>query len=264
MIEVQDLRIIFGAGTPMETPALRGISLDIPEGQFVTVIGSNGAGKTTLLNALSGEAIPDSGRVLIDSTDVTEWPTFKRAELAARVFQDPMAGSCANLSIVENIGLASARGQKRKLRPATGKALREEARSRLARLELGLEDRLDDPMELLSGGQRQAVSLLMATFNPMKILLLDEHTAALDPKIAAFVIDLTKTIVEEQKLTTLMVTHSMRQALDVGERTVMLHEGQVVLDVSGDERKGLTVEDLLHMFEKVRGEELDDDTLLLG
>ncbi len=264
MIEVQDLRITFGAGTAMETPALRGVSLEIPEGQFVTVIGSNGAGKTTLLNALSGEAIPDSGRVLIDGTDVTDWPTFRRAQLAARVFQDPMAGSCANLSIIENLGLANARGRKRTIGPATGKALREKARSRLARLELGLEDRLDDPMELLSGGQRQAVSLLMATFNPMKILLLDEHTAALDPKIAAFVIGLTRSIVEERKLTTMMVTHSMRQALDVGERTVMLHEGQIVLDVSGNERQGLTVEDLLHMFEKVRGEELDDDTLLLG
>lgn len=264
MIDVQDLRITFGKGTPMETAALRGVSLTIPEGQFVTVIGSNGAGKSTFLNALSGEAIPDSGKIAIDDTDVSKWPTYKRCGLVARVFQDPMAGSCANLTIAENMGLAAARGRRRGLSASVTKDLREKVRERLARLGLGLEDRLDDPMELLSGGQRQAVSLLMATFNPMKILLLDEHTAALDPKIAAFVVDLTRQIVEEQKLTTLMVTHSMRQALDVGERTVMLHEGRVVLDVAGDERKGLTVEDLLHMFEKVRGEELDDDRLLLG
>jgi putative tryptophan/tyrosine transport system ATP-binding protein len=264
MIDIQDLRITFGKGTPMETPALRGISLEIPEGQFVTVIGSNGAGKTTLLNALSGETIADSGKILVDNDDVTNWPPHRRSALVARVFQDPMAGSCANLTIAENLSLAGARGRRRKVTPAVKKSLRDKAAARLERLELGLENRLDDPMELLSGGQRQAVSLLMATMNPMKILLLDEHTAALDPKIAAFVVGLTRTIVEEQKLTTLMVTHSMRQALDVGERTVMLHEGKVVLDVKGDERKGLKVEDLLHMFERVRGEELDDDRLLLG
>lgn len=264
MIELKDLRVTFGRGTPMETPALRGISLTIPTGQFVTVIGSNGAGKTTLLNVLSGETPVDSGQVLIDDTDVTPWPTHKRAEMVARVFQDPMAGSCANLTIAENLALAGARGRPRRFGGAVTKALRAEARDRLTRLGLGLEDRLDDPMELLSGGQRQAVSLLMATMNPMKILLLDEHTAALDPKIGAFVVELTRTIVGERQLTTLMVTHSMRQALDVGERTVMLHEGQVVLDVAGDERRGLKVEDLLHMFEKVRGQELDDDALLLG
>jgi putative tryptophan/tyrosine transport system ATP-binding protein len=264
MIRIEDIRVTFGRGTPMETPAIRGLSLDIPEGQFVTLIGSNGAGKSTVLNLLSGEVIGDSGRVLIDDVDVTRWPTHRRAGLVARVFQDPMAGSCANLTIADNLGLAAARGRRRSLKPAVGRELREEARARLARLELGLEDRLDDPMELLSGGQRQAVSLLMATFNPMKILLLDEHTAALDPKIAAFVIELTRTIVTEQGLTTLMVTHSMRQALDVGQRTIMLHEGQVVLDVRGDERQGMTVEDLLHLFERARGQELDDDTLLLG
>lgn len=264
MIELRDIRVTFGRGTPMETKAIRGITLTIPEGEFVTLIGSNGAGKTTLLNILSGEAMPDSGKVLIDGIDVTAWPTHRRSELVARVFQDPMAGSCANLTIAENLALAAARGRRRGLSAAVTKELRGLIRARLARLELGLESRLADPMELLSGGQRQAVSLLMATFNPMKILLLDEHTAALDPKIAAFVIELTRDIVEEQGLTTLMVTHSMRQALDVGRRTVMLHEGQVVLDVSGEERSGLSVEDLIHMFARVRGEELDDDTLLLG
>ena len=264
MIAMTDIRVTFGKGTPMETQALRGVSLDIPDGQFVTVIGSNGAGKTTLLNVLAGETMVDAGRVMIGEDDVTSWPTHRRAGMAARVFQDPMAGSSANLTIAENLSLAAARGRRRGLRRADSTALRATFRERLARLELGLEDRLDDPMELLSGGQRQAVSLLMATLNPTRILLLDEHTAALDPKIAAFVIGLTRDIVAEKSLTTMMVTHSMRQALDVGERTVMLHEGRIVLDVVGEERRGLTVEDLIRMFERVRGQELDDDTLLLG
>ncbi len=264
MIDVRSLKVTFNQGTPMESRALRGVDLHIPAGQFVAVIGSNGAGKTTFLNALSGEARPDTGRILIDDEDVTNWPAHRRSTLVARVFQDPMAGSCANLTIADNMGLAAARTGRRSLRPAVNRALREEFRAHLARLELGLENRLDDPMELLSGGQRQAVSLLMATIRPMKILLLDEHTAALDPKIAAFVLELTRRIVAEQKLTTLMVTHSMRQALDVGDRTVMLHEGRVVLDVIGEQRRGMKVEDLLRMFEKVRGQELDDDKLLLG
>ncbi len=264
MIDVQGLKITFNKDTPMESRALRGLDLSIPAGQFVTVIGSNGAGKSTFLNALSGEARPDTGRILIDDTDVTNWPAHRRAALVARVFQDPMAGSCANLTIADNMGLAAARTGRRSLTTAVPRKIRAEFQEHLARLELGLENRLDDPMELLSGGQRQAVSLLMATIRPMKILLLDEHTAALDPKIAAFVLGLTCRIVAEQNLTTLMVTHSMRQALDVGDRTVMLHEGRVVLDVAGSERKGMKVEDLLHMFEKVRGQELDDDKLLLG
>ena len=264
MIRVSDLEVTFGRGTPMETPALQGLDLAIAEGEFVTVIGSNGAGKTTLLNAISGEIGVQGGRIVIDETDVTGWPAARRAGLVARVFQDPMAGSCAALTIAENIGLAATRGVPRGLRPAVTRAVRGEMRDRLAELGLGLEDRLDDPMELLSGGQRQVVSLVMATFRPMRILLLDEHTAALDPKRAAFVVELTQRIVSERKLTTMMVTHSMRQALDVGERTVMLHEGRVALDVAGDDRKGLEVEDLLHLFERVRGQELDDDRLLLG
>ena len=264
MIRIDGISVTFKKGTPLETPALRELDLDIPGGQFVTVIGSNGAGKSTLLNAVSGEVKPDHGRVLIDDEEVTLWPTWRRAGLVARVFQDPMAGSCANLTIEDNMALAVARGHWRSLRPAVNRVMRAEFRERLARLGLGLEDRLEDPMELLSGGQRQAVSLLMATIRPMKILLLDEHTAALDPKIAAFVLDLTRQVVAEQQLTTLMVTHSMRQALDAGERTVMLHEGRIILDVAGEERLGLGVEDLLHMFERARGEELADDALLLG
>ncbi len=264
MIEAREIAVTFNAGTPMETPAMRGIDLTIAQGDFVTVIGSNGAGKSTFLNALAGELRPDSGQILIDGQDVTAWPTAKRAGLVARVFQDPLGGSCANLTIEENLALANARGKKRGIGASVSADLREDFRAQISRLNLGLENRLGDSMELLSGGQRQAVSLLMAALQPMKILLLDEHTAALDPKTAAFVLQLTREIVAERNLTTLMVTHSMRQALDIGNRTVMLHEGRVVLDVRDRERDGLKVEDLLHMFEKVRGTELDDDALLLS
>jgi len=264
MIEARQIAVTFNAGTPMETPAMRGIDIAISEGEFVTVIGSNGAGKSTFLNALAGELKPDSGQILIDDQDVTAWPTAKRASLVARVFQDPLGGSCANLTIEENLALAYARGKRRGFGASVNAQARDEFRNHISRLNLGLENRLGDRMELLSGGQRQAVSLLMAALQPMKILLLDEHTAALDPKTAAFVLDLTREIVAERKLTTLMVTHSMRQALDVGNRTVMLHEGKVVLDVRDQDRDGLEVEDLLHMFEKVRGSELDDDALLLS
>ena len=264
MIEARQIAVTFNAGTPMETPAMRGIDLTIPEGDFVTVIGSNGAGKSTLLNALAGELRPDSGQILIGDQDVTAWSTAKRAGLVARVFQDPLGGSCANLTIEENLALANARGKRRGFSASVGANLRDDFRAQITRLNLGLENRLGDRMELLSGGQRQAVSLLMAAMQPMKILLLDEHTAALDPKTAAFVLELTREIVAERGLTTLMVTHSMRQALDIGNRTVMLHEGRVVLDVRDEDRAGLKVEDLLHMFEKVRGAELDDDALLLS
>lgn len=264
MIDVRELAVTFNAGTPMETPAMRGIDLTIPEGDFVTVIGSNGAGKSTFLNALAGELRPDSGSILIDNQDVTSWPTAKRAGLVARVFQDPLGGSCANLTIEENLALAHARGKSRGFGASVSGGLRADFKTQVSRLNLGLENRLGDRMELLSGGQRQAVSLLMAAMQPMKILLLDEHTAALDPKTAAYVLDLTREIVGERKLTTMMVTHSMRQALDIGNRTVMLHEGRVVLDVRDQDREGLKVEDLLHMFERVRGSEIDDDALLLG
>lgn len=264
MIDAQDLHVVFNAGTAIENCALRGLALILPEGQFVTVIGSNGSGKSTFLNVLSGEVTPETGGVLIGGEDVTGWSTPKRAGLVARVFQDPMAGTCEGLSIVENLALASSRGRRRGFTAAVRPALSDMFRDKIASLGLGLEGRLGDRMGLLSGGQRQALSLVMATLNPMKVLLLDEHTAALDPKTAAFVMELTDRLVGDGGLTTLMVTHSMRQALDHGDRTVMLHEGKVVLDVSGDERKGMKVEDLLHMFERVRGEEIDDDALILG
>jgi putative ABC transport system ATP-binding protein len=264
MLRAQDLHMTFNAGTPIETRALRGMSLDIPSGQFVTVIGSNGAGKSTFLNAVSGEMRVDSGHIEIDGVDVTRQPVWERARHVARVFQDPMAGTCEDLTIEENMALATLRGQRRGLGWAVKSALREEFRAHLATLGLGLENRYADRIGLLSGGQRQAVSLLMAALRPSRLLLLDEHTAALDPRTADFVLQLTVRIVAEHKLTTMMVTHSMRQALDVGDRTVMLHQGKVVLDVAGEQRKGMTVRDLLAMFERVRGEQIDDDALLLG
>jgi putative ABC transport system ATP-binding protein len=264
MIRVQGIVVTFNPDTPMETQALRELDIEIAAGEFVTVIGSNGAGKSTLLNVLTGDAAASAGNVSIDDQDVTGWSPPRRAAFVARVFQDPMAGSCADLTIEENLALAGARGTRRGLRAAVDHGRREDFRDRLRQLGLGLEARLGDRMGLLSGGQRQAISLLMATLRPMKILLLDEHTAALDPKTAEFVLDLTRRIVTEQKLTTLMVTHSMRQALDCGERTVMLHEGRIVFDIAGAERRGLDVPDLLALFARQRGQQLADDSLLLG
>lgn len=264
MLEAKDLYLTFNPGTPIETKALRGMALTIPSGQFVTVIGSNGAGKSTFLNAVSGDQEVDSGIIRIDDKEVTQMPVWQRAKYVARVFQDPMAGTCEDLTIEENMALASNRGKRRGLATAAKASMRDEFRARLETLGLGLENRLTDRIGLLSGGQRQAVSLLMAAIQPSRILLLDEHTAALDPRTADFVLALTERIVTEGQLTTMMVTHSMKQALEVGDRTVMLHQGQVVLDVSGPEREGLQVTDLLAMFEKVRGESITDDALLLG
>lgn len=264
MMRAKDLRLTFNAGTAIENKALRGMSMHIYEGEFVTVIGSNGAGKSTFLNTISGDIIPDSGSIEIDSVDVTKRNAHQRAGLVARVFQDPMAGTCEKLSIEENLALAYKRGQKRRFSLALNHHNRALFQEKLALLNLGLEKRLTDRMGLLSGGQRQAVSLLMASLQPSKILLLDEHTAALDPKTAAFVLELTRQIVEDNQLTTMMVTHSMQQALDYGTRTIMLHQGQVVLDVGGNERKGMTVRHLLDLFEHTRGEKVTDDALLLS
>ncbi|HRF62125.1 MAG TPA: ABC transporter ATP-binding protein [Candidatus Competibacter sp.] len=264
MIDIRQLLVTFNPNTPLETPVLRGVSLQIPAGQFMTVIGSNGAGKSTLLNALAGEIAVTDGTIAIDGQDVTGWSVARRAQWVARVFQDPLAGTCAELTVEENLALAAARGQRRGLRPAIRSELRGEFRDQLARLGLNLEHRLPDRMNLLSGGQRQAVSLLMATLRPMKILLLDEHTAALDPRTAAFVLDLTRALVAERRLTTLMVTHNLRQALDIGDRTVMLHQGRVVFDISGTERTQLDVPDLLRLFSESQGGAVTDDELLLG
>ncbi|MDO5059176.1 MAG: ABC transporter ATP-binding protein [Neisseria sp.] len=264
MMRAENLKITFNPGTPIENPAMRGMTLHIKEGEFVTVIGSNGAGKSTFLNAISGDLLVDSGSIHIAGEDVTRLPSHQRSHLVARVFQDPLAGTCEALSIEENMALALSRGAKRGLSAALDKEKRELFREKLSLLKLGLENRLSDRIGLLSGGQRQAVSLLMASLQPSRILLLDEHTAALDPKTAAFVLELTDRIVEENKLTAMMVTHSMRQALDHGSRTVMLHQGKVVLDVSGEQRRGMDVPDLLDLFEQTRGEKVSDDTLLLG
>jgi putative ABC transport system ATP-binding protein len=263
MIRVAELSVVYARGTPLEKKALDGVDLAIHSGEFVTVIGSNGAGKSTLLGAVAGDVSPTAGRIEIDGKDVTRWSAARRAGLVARVFQDPLAGSCGELTIEENLALAAARGTTRGLKHALTGSRRALFREKLTGLGLGLETRLGDRMALLSGGQRQALALVMATIAPCSVLLLDEHTAALDPGMAEYVIDLTKRIVDEQNLTTLMVTHSMRQALDCGTRTIMLHEGQIVLDVKGEERAGLTVDALVERFRHVRGQTIDDDELLM-
>jgi putative tryptophan/tyrosine transport system ATP-binding protein len=260
MIHLENLHVTFNPGTPLAMPALQGLDLTIPAGQFVTVIGSNGAGKSTLLNVISGDLRPDVGRIHIGDQDVTRWSTPRRAKLVARVFQNPLAGSCPDLTVAENLALADRRGQSRTLGPALTPKLRQTLGERLAGLGLGLERRLNDRMGLLSGGQRQAISLLMATMAPHQILLLDEHTAALDPQTAGEVLGLTRRIVAEHRLTVLMVTHSLRQALELGDRTVMLHQGRVIFDVAGEARSGLSVGDLLERFG--RGDAVSDVMLL--
>lgn len=259
MITLNNIHVTFTPGTITEKKALQGVDLTIREGEFITVIGSNGAGKSTFLNAIAGEIIPSLGTIFIDDKDVTKLSSFDRADLVARVFQDPLAGTCADLTIAENMALALRRGKTRGLSPALNHATREHFKGILQQLNLGLEDRLDTLMSLLSGGQRQAVSLLMATLSPLKILLLDEHTAALDPKTASYVMELSQKIITEKQLTALMVTHSLHQALHFGTRTIMLHEGKIIYDVSGDERNKLTPQDLLNQF----GRSMDDDRLLL-
>ncbi|MCT7375591.1 ABC transporter ATP-binding protein [Chelativorans salis] len=265
MISVEALHVTFNPGTPIERRAVNGIDLTLAEGEFATVIGSNGAGKSTLLAAIAGDAPPQQGRIKIGGRDVTREAPAKRAGRVARVFQDPLAGSCADLSIEENLALAAMRGARRGLRSALHADRRKHLRERVAELGLDLEDRMGDRMGLLSGGQRQALALVMATLAGAEVLLLDEHTAALDPGMAEFVVDLTRRLVAEHGLTTLMVTHSMRQALDLGSRTIMLHEGRIVLDIAGERRKNMDVDDLVAMFRRVRGgEELDDDSLRIG
>lgn len=264
MIRLEDIQVTFNPGTILENRALKSVCLEVPEHQFLTVIGSNGAGKSTLLGAVTGETPMVGGQVLIDDIDVTRQSVDQRANVCARVFQDPLAGTCGALTIEENMALAYMRGKRRSWTHALSSNRRKLFQERISILGLGLEDRLGDNIGLLSGGQRQAVSLVMATLSDSKLLLLDEHTAALDPRMAAFIIDLTKTIVSEFNLTVMMVTHSMKDALACGDRTVMLHQGQIVLDVAGEQRATMQVPDLLEMFSKVRGEELSDDSLLLS
>ena len=262
MIKLNDLNVIFNLGTPLENHALKNLSLEIPSGEFVTVIGSNGAGKSSLLNSISGEISCHSGEILLDSSRITAWPVHKRANNIARVFQEPLTGTCESLSIEENMSLALSRGEKRGLSWASRRNFQQQFTKQLQRLNLGLEHRLSDKVGLLSGGQRQALSLLMATLRPMKLLLLDEHTAALDPKTADFILELTEELVTTQKLTTLMVTHSMKQALQIGSRTIMLHQGKIAMDIGGAESASTTQQDLLDRFHKNHAS-LDSDTLLL-
>ena len=263
MIEMTDLVKIFHQGSINEVLALSGIDLQVRKGDFITVIGSNGAGKSTLLNCLAGSYAIDGGHILIDEQEVSHWPEYKRATQISRVFQDPLLGTCGPLSIEQNLALANRRGKYHGLKRGVQKSDRALFRKQLLQLNLGLENRLKDSVGLLSGGQRQALTLLMATLVKPRILLLDEHTAALDPKTAQQVLELTQQLINDQHLTALMVTHNMRQALQLGNRLIMLHGGQIILDVSGSEKAAMSVEDLLEQFYKVRGEEFVSDRMLL-
>ena len=264
MITLEDVHVTFARGTPLEARALRGIDLTVPSGQFLTVIGSNGAGKSTALNVIAGGVRPEYGRILIDGNDIADWPIHSRARLISRVFQDPKMGTCEEMTILENFAIAHGRTNPRGFRFAIDRSLRSRVSERLKLLKLGLENRLDDKVGLLSGGQRQAISLLMSTAGETRVLLLDEHTAALDPRTGEFVMELTQEIVRQLSLTTVMVTHSMAQALQFGDRTVMFHRGKIVFDIDGEQRAAMTVTDLLYLFRRNQGEELADDALLLG
>ena len=264
MLKIENISKTFNPKTITEKIALRSVSLHLEPGDFVTVIGGNGAGKSTLMNAIAGTFRVDTGRIVIDGQDITKLPEHKRAKYIGRVFQDPMMGTAANMQIEENMAIASRRGRIPTLRWSSAEEKREYMREQLKTLNLGLEDRLESKVGLLSGGQRQALTLLMATLVEPKLLLLDEHTAALDPKTAAQVLSLTNEIVNKRKLTTLMITHNMRDALACGNRLIMMHEGKILIDVRGEEKKNLTVKDLLAMFEKAAGSELNSDALLLS
>ena len=264
MLRIENVKKTFNAGTVNEKVALNGLNLHLKEGEFVTVIGGNGAGKSTMLNAVAGVWGVDSGKILIDGIDVTHLPEYKRAKYIGRVFQDPMMGTAATMWIEENLALAARRGKARTLRSGITKAEREDYMEQLKILDLGLEDRLTSKVGLLSGGQRQALTLLMATLQRPKLLLLDEHTAALDPKTAAKVLEATQRIVEKNQLTTMMITHNMRDAITYGNRLIMMYNGHIVVDVSGEEKKHLTVEQLLNLFSQASGSDEVDDKMVLS
>ena len=264
MLELRNIYKTFNAGTVNEKVALNDLNLTLNDGDFVTVIGGNGAGKSTLMNAIAGVFGVDSGKILIDGMDLTHLPEYKRAKYIGRVFQDPMMGTAATMQIEENLALAARRGMKRTLRIGITKAEREEYREQLKILGLGLENRMTSKVGLLSGGQRQALTLLMATLRKPKLLLLDEHTAALDPKTAEKVLEATERIVAKDKLTTVMITHNMRDAIAHGNRLIMMYDGKILIDVSGEEKKNLTVEQLLALFSKASGSDEADDKLLLS
>ena len=264
MLEIKEIWKTFNAGTVNEKQALRGVSLTLNDGDFCTVIGGNGAGKSTMLNAVAGTFPVDAGTISIGGTDVTHLPEFKRAKFIGRVFQDPMMGTAPTMQIIENLALAARRGQNRGLQWGITKAEKERYQELLHGLDLGLEDRLTSKVGLLSGGQRQALTLLMASLQKPKLLLLDEHTAALDPKTAAKVLELSDRSVEESHRTTMVVTHSMKDGIAHGNRLIMMYDGRIVIDVSGEEKKKLTVPQLLELFSKVSGSDEADDKLLLS
>ena len=264
MLEIRNVTKIFNPGTVNEKVALDNFSLTLEEGDFVTVIGGNGAGKSTMMNAIAGVWPVDAGQILIGGVDVTKLPEHKRAQFLGRVFQDPMTGTAATMGIEENLALAKRRGKRRSLLQGINKKEREEYKELLKILGLGLEERLTSKVGLLSGGQRQALTLLMAALQKPKLLLLDEHTAALDPKTAAKVLETTEYIVNKDHLTTLMITHNMKDAIAHGNRLIMLNDGKVIMDIRGEEKQKLTVEELLHKFEAASGEAFASDKALLG
>ncbi len=264
MLNLKDVSITFNEGTLDEKKALQHTNLQLEQGDFVTVIGSNGAGKSTLMNVISGSLKPDIGSVIVDDKDVTMLKEFKRSQYIGRVFQDPMAGTAPTMTIEENLAMAYARNKTRTLKSGVTKKRRALFREYLETLHLGLENRLNAKVGMLSGGERQALSLLMATFTEPNILLLDEHTAALDPSRAELITNLTGEVVEKFNLTTLMVTHNMQQALDLGNRLIMMDKGQIILEVSGEEKQALTIEKLLAEFQRIRGEQMANDRAILG
>ena len=264
MLNVHNIFKTFNKGTVNEKQALNGITLQLAAGDFVTVIGSNGAGKSTLLNSIAGDFPVDQGQIHLGNREITGWRQYKRAALVSRVFQDPMRGTAASMTIEENMVMALRRGQTRRLRRAITAKEREYFRNELRKLGLGLEDRLTSKVSLLSGGQRQALTLLMATLQEPELLLLDEHTAALDPKTAEKVLELTCRVAGEYKLTTLMITHNLDHALSVGNRTIMMHEGRIILDLRETERANMTINRLLEMFEKASGTQIHNDRMILA
>lgn len=264
MLKVSNIYKTFNAGTVNQKLALDGVNLELQENDFVTVIGGNGAGKSTLLNSVAGVFPIDSGTIQIDNTDVTKLPEHKRAKLLGRVFQDPMMGTAANMGIEENLALAYRRGEKRGLKWGITNKERAFYKQELKTLDLGLEDRLTTKVGLLSGGQRQALTLLMATLQKPRLLLLDEHTAALDPKTAAKVLELSCKIIEEHQIATMMITHNMRDAIKYGNRLIMMYDGKIILDISGEEKKSLTIDYLMEQFGKASGNELANDRMLLS
>ena len=264
MLKLNQINKLFNEATPDEKVALDQINLELHPGDFITVIGSNGAGKSTMLNMISGALTPDFGVVEIADKDITKMPEYKRSQMIGRVFQDPMAGTAPTMTIEENLAMAYSRNKKRSFKIGVDKKRREFFRSSLETLHLNLENRLNAKVGLLSGGERQALSLLMATFTKPSILLLDEHTAALDPSRAELITSLTKQLVEKDKLTTLMITHNMQQALDLGNRLIMMDKGQIILEVDDEEKRKLTITKLMEEFQRIRGEKLTSDKALLS